>query len=430
MGTSPEHRKVVDAPKGMKRILMIAYHYPPLRGSSGIQRTLAFSRDLREFGWQPIILSAHPRAYPGVGTDQLGDIPSDVPVHRPFALDTSRHLSIRGAYPKALALPDRWSSWLLGAVPTGWGIIRRHRPDAIWSTYPITTAHVIGLALHRISGLPWVADFRDSMTEANYPPDATVRRVRQKIERSTVERAARSVFTTPGAQRMYAERYPHLSAERWAMIPNGYDERPFRDAEGAGVPSRAEGSPTVLVHSGLLYPHERDPRPFFDAVGTLRRSGVISPQTLRIVLRASGSEDQYRPMLRERRIDDIVRLEPPIGYRAALAELLAADGLLLFQAANCNHQIPAKLYEYLRAGRPIFGMTDSRGDTARALLDAGVESIVPLDSEAEITAGLARFLDSVKRGATTVPGSDVVERYSRRARARELAALLDSVTGG
>ena len=92
----------------MKRILMIAYHYPPLRGSSGIQRTLAFSRDLREFGWQPIILSAHPRAYPASGTDQLGDIPSDVPVYRPFALDTSRHLSIRGAYPKAFALPDRW----------------------------------------------------------------------------------------------------------------------------------------------------------------------------------------------------------------------------------------------------------------------------------------------------------------------------------
>ncbi len=429
MGTFPNRPKVGPSPKGMKRILMIAYHYPPLRGSSGIQRTLAFSRDLREFGWQPIILSAHPRAYPASGTDQLGDIPPDVPVYRSFALDTSRHLSIRGAYPKALALPDRWSSWLLGAVPTGWGIIRRHRPDAIWSTYPITTAHLIGLSLHHISGLPWVADFRDSMTEPNFPPDATVRRVRQRIERSTVERASRSVFTTPGARRMYAERYPHLSAERWAVIPNGYDEGPFRDAEGVRVPARAEGA-AVLVHSGLLYPDERDPRPFFDAVGTLRRSGVISPQTVRIVLRASGSDDHYRPMLRERKIDDIVRLEPPIGYRAALAELLAADGLLLFQAANCNHQIPAKLYEYLRAGRPIFAMTDSHGDTARVLLDSGVESVVPLDSEEEIASGLARFLDAIRRGAATVPGLDVVERYSRRARARELAALLDSVTGG
>jgi hypothetical protein len=414
----------------MRRVLMIAYHYPPLRGSSGIQRTLAFSRDLREFGWQPIVLAAHPRAYPGIGDDQLKDIPADVPVYRPFALDASRHLAIRGAYPQAVALPDRWSSWALGAVPAGWGILRRHRPDVIWSTYPIATAHLIGLWLQRTSGLPWVADFRDSMTEPHYPPDATIRRSRQDLERKTVERAARAVFTTPGARRMYAERYPELPAARWAVIPNGYDEGPFHDVESAGIPERAAGAPLVLVHSGLLYPSERDPRPFFDALGALRRRGTVTPATLRVVLRASGFDDAYRPMLKDRGIEEIVRLEPPLGYRAALAELLAADGLLLFQAANCNHQIPAKLYEYLRAKRPIFAMTDAQGDTARVLFDAGVANVVPLDSEPAIVEALPRFLEAARRGTAPVPGSEVVDRYSRRARARELAALLESVAGG
>lgn len=411
----------------MKRVLMIAYHYPPLRGSSGIQRTLAFSRDLREFGWQPIVLSANPRAYPGVGTDQMKDIPSDVAVHRAFALDAARHLSIRGAYPQAIALPDRWSSWVLGALPAGWGILRRDRPDAIWSTYPIATAHLIGLRLQRMSGLPWIADFRDSMTEPHYPPDPVIRRSRQDLERKTVERAARAVFTTPGARRMYAARYPNLPPEKWAVIPNGYDERPFHDAEASARPVRAPESPTTLVHSGLLYPSERDPRPFFDALAALRRAGTIAPATLQVVLRASGFDEPYRPMLKERGIEEIVRLEPPLGYREALAELLAADGLLLFQAANCNHQIPAKLYEYLRAWRPILALTDAAGDTARVLLDAGVDSVVPLDSEPAIAEGLTRFLEDVRRGAAPVIAPDAVERYSRRARARELAALLDSV---
>ena len=139
---------------------MIAFHYPPLRGSSGIQRTLAFSRDLRDHGWEPIVLTAHPRAYENTGDDQLADIPEGVPVYRPFALDAARHLALRGAYPKLLALPDRWSSWSLGAIPCGLGILRRHRPDLIWSTYPIATAHVIGRWLHTLSGTPWVADFR------------------------------------------------------------------------------------------------------------------------------------------------------------------------------------------------------------------------------------------------------------------------------
>jgi len=414
----------------MRRVLLIAYHYPPLRGSSGIQRTLAFSRYLREYGWQPVVLTSHPRAYPDTGEDQLGDVPTDVPVHRAFALDASRHLAFRGAYPKLLALPDRWSSWCLGAIPSGLRILRRYRPEVLWSTYPIATAHLIGLCLHSLSGIPWIADFRDSMTEPHYPPDATVRSVYRRIERSTVARATRTVFTTPGALRMYAERYPHLPATRWAVIPNGYDEEKFLDAERGASGSSVERSCITLIHSGLLYPSERDPRAFFGAIAALRRDGRVSPSTLQIVLRGSGFDDTYRPMVREAGIDNIVRLEPQVGYRAALAEMLAADGLLLFQASNSNHQIPAKVYEYLRARRPIFAMTDVAGDTARVLATAGIDTVAPLDSQPRIVEGLARFLDAIRLGTAPVPGQDEILRHSRRSRAGELAALLDTAVRG
>src|SRR5690242_9573515 len=100
-----------------KRILMVAYHYPPCVGSSGQQRTLCFSKDLLKLGWQPLILTAKEKAYALTGDDQLNDIPRDVPVTRAFALDTSRHLSIRGRYIRSLALPDSWMTWWLGAVP-------------------------------------------------------------------------------------------------------------------------------------------------------------------------------------------------------------------------------------------------------------------------------------------------------------------------
>lgn len=414
---------------------MIAFHFPPVRVSSGIQRTLAFARDLAEHGWEPIVLSAHPRAYEKVGDDQLGDIPAGMPVYRPFALDAARHLSLFGAYPKEFALPDRWSSWRLGAIPCGLGILRRHRPDVIWSTFPIATAHVIGRSLASRSGKPWVADFRDSMTEPDYPKDPTVRNVYRKIERSTVELAARSVFTTPGALRMYAERYPELDGSRWALIPNGYDEGKMMEAEAALARRRSSaaaptGTRTTLLHSGTLYPWERDPRPFFEAVASLRKAGAISPDTLRVVLRATGHDERYASLLRSAGIDDIVRLEPQVGYAEALAEVLAADGLLLFQAANCNHQIPAKLYEYLRARRPVFAMTDAAGDTAGVLREAGIDTIVPLDSSLRIEEGLRAFLTAIRGGTAPVPGPEIIPRFSRRARARELAALLDEVAAG
>lgn len=80
----------------MKRILMIAYHFPPLAGSSGIQRTLRFVQHLPSFGWQPLVITASPRAYERTSDDLVPEVPSDPMVHRAFALDTARHLSLGG----------------------------------------------------------------------------------------------------------------------------------------------------------------------------------------------------------------------------------------------------------------------------------------------------------------------------------------------
>jgi glycosyltransferase involved in cell wall biosynthesis len=409
------------------RVLMVAYHYPPCTGSSGIQRTLTFSRYLPDLGWDPIVLSASPRAYETTAPDQLKDIPKNVPVHRAFALDTKRHLSILGRYPGFLALPDRWALWALGAVRTGMRLVRKYRPAAIWTTYPIATAHLIGSRLHRRTGIPWIADFRDSMTEEGYPPDPRQFAAFRKIERSAMEHASKLVFTTPGAVRMYRERYPTVPADRFVVLPNGYDEASFADAEENL--ERKPSARTTLVHSGILYPSERDPRQFFDALQELKRTGAASSSNLRIILRASGHEETHKAEIEKRGIEDLVSLEPQIPYRDALREMLAADGLLLFQASNCNHQVPAKVYEYFRACRPIFAMTDARGDTASVLRDAGIDTIVPLDDANAIAKGLTAFLAQVRNGtAPLVPEADV-ERHSRRGRTEELAGLLAEVSG-
>jgi len=409
-----------------RRVLMIAFHFPPVHGSSGVQRTLKFSRYLPRFGWDPLVLTVHPRAYPETTRGQLGDIGEETVVARAFALDTARHLAVAGRYPGWFAVPDRWISWWFAAVPIGLRLIRRYRPAAIWSTYPIATAHLIGHSLHRLSGLPWIADFRDSMTEENYPKDPRVRRAYLAIERRAVTHCARAVFTTPGAVRMYAARYPSVPATRWHMIANGYDEENFSDAEA--VPGiRSGGGPLVLVHSGLLYPSERDPTAFFTALQALKRNGRIGAGSIKVILRATGHDAYYRPMLARYGLDDIVFLEPAIAYRDALAEMLRADGLLIFQAANCNHQIPAKIYEYLRARRPILALTDAAGDTAAVLRTAGIDTMAPLDSAAAIEASLSAFVERVRAGTAPVAGESEIARHSRVAGTQELARLLDAL---
>ena len=213
----------------MKRVLLIAYHYPPISGSSGMQRTLKFSKYLAEFGWSCRVLTINPMAYAATTDGQLSEIPGDVTVHRTWGLDAARHLSFRGSYPGFLARPDRWRNWWLTAVPVGLAVAHRMKPDVIWSTYPIATAHSIGDSLARMTGIPWVADFRDSMTEENYPAEPTLKTVYQRIEKSCVHRASKVVFTTNGTLEMYRSRYPTVPDNRWCIIENGYDEENFRD---------------------------------------------------------------------------------------------------------------------------------------------------------------------------------------------------------
>lgn len=98
----------------MKKALLIAYHFPPIRVSSGIQRTLSLTRYLNEHDWQPSVLSIAPRAYEKTSEDQLKDVPGHIEVKRAAGWDTARHLSISGRYLRFMAMPDRWVSWLLG----------------------------------------------------------------------------------------------------------------------------------------------------------------------------------------------------------------------------------------------------------------------------------------------------------------------------
>ena len=406
---------------------MVAFHYPPFEGGSGIHRALKFSRYFPELGWRPLVLSANPRAYPQVSHERLHEIPDGVLVKRAFALDTARQLAFYGRYPKWLAFPDRWVSWWLGAVPAGLRLIRKHKPQLIWSTYPVATAHLIALTLHRLSGIPWVADFRDSMTEDDYPTDPTVRNIYRWIERHTVNHCERAVFTTPGALRMYESRYPAIPQSRWQVISNGYDDEDFILAEKLVAAKKASCGPITLLHSGVLYPSERDPLAFFSALAELRQTQQISPAMVKIVLRGCGHEEFYTREIKNNQIEDIVKLEPPIPYHRALAETLTADGLLIFQASNCNHQIPAKVYEYLRAKRPILALTDSAGDTASLLEKVGLNDIVSLDSREEIAQGVLDFLTKLRHGTAPIASDAQIALLSRKAKTVELVNLLSSL---
>lgn len=409
-----------------RTVLLIAFHFPPIHGSSGVQRTLRFASYLPRYGWRPIVLTITPSAYEKKSGGAGNELPDSVTVHRALGFDAARQLSIRGRYWRALALPDRWGTWRFAASRKALHLIRKERINAIWSTFPIASAHSIGLDVARRTDLPWIAEFRDPMWQGDYPHDPATNFVWKRMEHDIFDRANAVVVTTPGAADVYASRFPTYPAERLTVIQNGYDDDAFLRAlaSGGGAP-RAPSGPAVLLHSGIVYRSERDPTHLFAAIARLKKSGCLTASRFQLLLRASGDDVGFGRDVARLGIDDIVKVEPAIGYLAALREMLSVDGLLVLQASNCNAQIPAKLYEYLRAGRPIVALTDPVGDTARTLQAVGTGILARLDSVDDIEKALRQFIAEVRSGTWRRPLPGTVAAFSRQAQTGQLARLLD-----
>ena len=264
-----------------KKILIIAFHYPPAHQSSGVQRTLKFSQYLPDFGWQPSVLTVNERAYPSINVSQEKEIPGSVRVIRASCIDSARHLAIKKRYPKVLSIPDRWISWWFSGVKQGVSLVNEIKPDFIFSTYPIATAHLIAYTIHKKTNVPWIADFRDSMTEDDYPTQWLKRKVYRWIENKTILNSQVSIFTTQGALNMYKGRYSDLSNQNFHVIENGYDENNFSMAEKRRHENTAKNEKIVMLHSGLLYPSERNPIPFFDAIAKLKEEAIYFKEVIK-----------------------------------------------------------------------------------------------------------------------------------------------------
>lgn len=411
-------------PEG-KRVLMVAFHFPPQAGSSGILRTLNFVKNLPAQNWQPTVLTAQPRAYVEQRNDLVRSIPPTVRVERAFALDAAQHLSIKGKYPGILALPDRWVSWWPFAVIKGLQEIRTNRPALIWSTYPISTAHLIGASLAKLTGIPWVADFRDPMISANYPSNGLQRKLWQWLESYVLLHAAACIFTTERAAATYLQRYPAAEG-RCHVIENGYDEDAFNDVKPNrfGVPEHK----LLILHSGLIYPKDRNPSTFFAAINNLLQRKLIAREDLCIRFRAPHHDKEVLEYAKQYGLQDVVEVAPPVPYHMAIAEMIGANLLVVFQGSYFNAQIPAKIYEYLRAGRPVLAVVDPDGDTATVLRQFPVVYVADIASAVNIDEHLEHALIDMQDEAQAPllkENIELVRRYSRKEQTTCLAKYFE-----
>lgn len=406
---------------------MVAYHFPPEGGGSGVLRTLKFTKYLPRHGWIPHILTLKRSFYVEKDNGLLSDIPPEAVVHRTFALDSSRHLAIRGIYPSLFSVPDRFVSWLPFGVLRGMRLIRNTGIDVLYSTSPPATAHLIAGALKRLTGLPWVVDFRDPWIEEGFfPIRGTLRyRVESFMERLVVHSADRLIFTTPYLRKDFLSRYPNLSPDKAAVIYNGYDEADFQHLQ-----NQFQNEQFEIIHAGLVAPEFRSPFPLLKAIATLVAEGNLQPEKIRITFLGGGPylvSKRFTETIKDLRLNRIVEVADRVPHHQALQRQRKAAVLLLLQASDDSRfLIPAKAFEYLRLGRPILALT-LEGATADLLDGADYCYVVNPIDESRLRNAIMLLYKSWCESPNRIQISPSIQRYERSNLTAELAQLLEEL---
>ncbi len=410
-----------------RRVLCIAYHFPPM-GGIGTQRTLKFARYLPESGWIPVILTARE---PGAGPEDrslLAEVPPFVSVHRSpvFRLPGWLPWRVRNWIARWLFLVDEQLGWLPFAVSVGKRILSSGKIDALFSTVAPFTAHLIALALHRSTRLPWVADFRDLWVgnPAMRFPTPVHTRIASSLERAVISEAAWVTVVSEPMREALCSRYPDLPPSRVVCLPNGYDPADFVGVEPLGQdPARF-----TLVYAGSFY-GARSPKTFFQALAGVLSDGVVPRDRIRV--RFVGNIGQAaRREISALGLTDVVEVVGYVPHRQSIAYLLGADALLLVVAAGSGSEVvlTGKIFEYLAAAKPILALVPA-GPAADLICSARAGTVVDPRDVPAIGAEIAGFYARWCQGELRcTPDPTVVARYDRRCLAAALARLLDEVT--
>lgn len=407
----------------MRRVLMVAYYFPPL-GGIGSLRAVKFATYLPEFGWEPTVLAPRDGAYyrdpsltfseervlrtasfevSRLGKRAVGAGGTDT---EPAAVGPTLAI-VRRLVRRWIYHPDAQVGWYPFAVAAGRRALREMRFDAIFSSsFPIT-AHLVARRLHRDSGVPWIAEFRDPWADVAANTRDGDRR--DRLERSLLGDADAIVTVSPA----WRDRFLEKRAAHVHVVTNGFDP--------ADLPAAPPIDEFVVTHLGSFYPRSQDLRAVWEA---LKRMRALEP-ALRLRVKFVGEvAGEVREQIAGYGLTDVLEVTGFLPHRAALAATMASSVLIAagFRPEHPFYRgvVPAKLFEYLGTGLPVVYVAAADTDAARLL---GGHRACHVVEPGDVDAALNALAASRREGRVQRD----VGRFTRQALAGDLARVFDGV---
>jgi hypothetical protein len=421
-----------------RSVLLVAWLFPP-HESVGAKRPWRLAKHLPGLGWNVTVLtqSCVPARFRDEQTPM--GLPEGAWVHRGYdppwlaraaatldAWSVHRSRGTEGEASPPASGPSRAQRWtpmepaavhVPHAISQALALCRARRPDAVLTTsYPFSS-HAVGMAVSRITGIPWVADLRDPWTlHWNHAHKTRpVRAVERALESATFARARAITVTTETLREAYRAAYP-AEADKIHAIRNAFDPIPL-------PPRSRHPGPARLVHFGHVYGGARSLRPMLSALAAEVRARGLDRRD--VVLENYGRfSHEDLSFARERGIEGLLSIAPQRPYAEGMASLRGAALLLLpaWETAFGPLFLPAKLYDYLLVGAPILAVGDNP-ELGDILARTRAGTLARPDDERSLRAVIARALDGQEEGFAPDPVETA--RFSAGGMAESFASLLD-----
>jgi glycosyltransferase involved in cell wall biosynthesis len=429
-----------------KRVLIITYYWPPA-GGAGVQRWLKMSKYLPLSGWLPVIYTPEQTESPVDDPSLQQDVHPDItvlktPIWEPYHIYkwlTGKKKGVRvnagflheektHSFREKLSvwirgnflIPDPRCFWIRPSVRFLVKYIEENPVNAIISTGPPHSMHMIAMRLNALTGIPWIADFRDPWTRIDFYHRLQLTqwadRRHHSLEKKVLTRA-RALLTISWSS---ADEFRQLGAANPVVIPNGYDPEDFRE-----LPPFRYGKFTI-THAGVMN-DDRNPELLWKALSEMvkRHEKFRNDLTIRLI----GKVDfTVKESLEKAGLMPFAEIIPYLTHHEAV-HAMASSAVLLLSINNSPTApgiLTGKLFEYLAVGRPILCISPVQGDSARVLAETGRGICAGYPGGPAVTDLLEKLYADFQNRQLEVPG-DPPANYTRSGQAAAVAEILNSL---
>ncbi len=432
----------------MKKVLLITYYWPP-SGGAGVQRVLKLVKYLRQNNWEPVIYTADEAEYPILDVSLAKDIPEGVTVIRkklwePYSfykkfigqkkdqkvysgfLSENKKSSftqkvsiwIRGNF----FIPDARCFWIKPSVQFLSEYLKQNPVDAIISSGPPHTTHLIARGVKRKTKLPWIADFRDPWTQIDFYGQLMLTSIadskHKRLERSVLKEADKVITVSWN----WAKDLEKIGQRKIEIITNGFDEDDFSE-----IDSTQPATKFSMSHIGSLN-GDRNAENFWVALKELCNEDAQFKTDLIIRLIGKNDFSVYQSIEQNGLNNQLEKIEYiPHSETGKYQQRSSVLLLFLNNTPNVLGIIPGKLFEYLAARRPILVIGNSNGDSARIVTETNAGAICDFEEAEKMKATIKDFYTRWKKNELTVSAA-AIEKYSRKTIAQKFAVLLNEIT--